>query len=81
MFRQQINVDRAVSNILKTDMSLRGAVPFFEIPYPTLKDWVIITKTQKALRNEITIKWLVILQLLDLGGGTKGCCQVERMQR
>jgi len=46
MFRQQINVDRAVSSILKTDMSLRGAVPFFEIPYPT----------QKALRNEITIK-------------------------
>lgn len=72
MFRQQINVDRAVSNILKTDMSLRGAVPFFEIPYPTLKDWVIITKTQKALRNEITIKSVGHPTAFRFGGGDKG---------
>ena len=57
-------------------------MPFFEIPYPTLKDRLITTKTQKGLRKEIKMKSAghpMVFRWLGAGGGTKFVCHVERM--
>jgi hypothetical protein len=49
-------MDRAVSSIIRGDISLRGAAGFFHIPYSTLKDRVNFTQMHNALGKQVITK-------------------------
>ena len=49
-------MDRAVSGVLRSEVSLRGVAGIFQIPYSTLKDRVNITKKQNASGQEVKTK-------------------------
>jgi hypothetical protein len=49
-------MDRVVSSVIRSDVSLRGVAGRFHTPYSILKDRVNCTKTQNALRKDIIRK-------------------------
>jgi hypothetical protein len=49
-------MDRAVSSVIRDDVSLRGAAGLFHIPYSTIKDRVNFTKMHNALGKQVIIK-------------------------
>ena len=50
------DMDRAISSVLKGDLSIRGAAGIFSVPFSTLKDRINIIKRQNALGEEATIR-------------------------
>jgi hypothetical protein len=48
-------MDRDISSVIRSDVSLRGEADLFHIPYSPLKDRVNFTETQNALRRDIPV--------------------------
>jgi hypothetical protein len=49
-------IDRAVSSVIRGDVSLRGAAGLFHVPYSKLKDRVNFTKMHNALGKQVITK-------------------------
>jgi hypothetical protein len=49
-------MDRAVSSVIRGDVSLRGAAGLFCVPYSTLKVGVNFTKMHNALGKQVITK-------------------------
>jgi hypothetical protein len=54
--RTDEGMDRAVSSVIKCDVSLRGAAGLSRIPYSILKDRVNFTKMHNALGKQVITK-------------------------